>query len=309
MTLAQKTAAAISSVALFGAVAHLAWPHLAIDAITLTLVGIAVIPWLAPLFKAVELPGGVKVEFAELEKAERKAVSSGLIESDAPPAALKTAEPELVTSDPNLALASLRIEIERRLHRIAQRNGVPERRISVGGLVRELSRRELLNSQQLATLNDLLPSLNAAVHGAQVDPRATEWAAKVGPQILAALDLPSSSDVTRLLSQWSVADGAAVAEVGEQLSKTAVAAPGDFLRAMTANPATLESWLRDLQHHSFTVFRARDKVEDDLFSAYHERLRTRMLDALTPFIPDPVVGSTAKRVVDAVRAVALRVIV
>lgn len=308
MTLALKTAAAISSVALLGAVAHLVWPHLAIDAITLTLVGVAVIPWLAPLFKAVELPGGVKVEFAELEKAERKAVSSGLIESDAPRVALKAAEPELVTSDPNLALASLRIEIERRLRRIAQRNGIPERRIGVSGLVRELSRHELLNSQQLATLNDLLPSLNAAVHGAQVDPRATEWAATVGPQILAALDLPSSADVTHLLSQWGVADGAAVAEVGEQLSKTAVAAPGDFLRAMTANPDTLESWLHDLQHHSFTVFRARDKVEEDLFSAYHERLRTRMLDALTPFIPDPVVGSTAKRVVEAVQAVALRVV-
>lgn len=308
MTSGQKTALTISTVALLGAGAHLMWPELAIDAITLTLVGVAVIPWLAPLFKAVELPGGVKVEFAELEKAEKKAVSSGLIELAAPPPALKSAAPELVTSDPNLALASLRIEIERRLRRIAQRNGVPERRVGVSGLVRELSRRDLLNSQQLATLNDLLPSLNSAVHGAQVDPRASEWAATIGPQILAALDLPSSADVTNLISQWKVADGAAIAEVGEQLSKAAVAAPGDFLRAMTADRTALESWLRDLQHHSFTVFRARDKVEDDLYSAYHERLRTRMIDSLTPFITDPVVGGSAKKVVEAVRSVELRII-
>src|SRR5574337_797154 len=58
---------------------HLAWPGIAIDAITVTLFLVAVIPWLGPLFRAVELPGGVKVEFAELEKAQREAESAGIL--------------------------------------------------------------------------------------------------------------------------------------------------------------------------------------------------------------------------------------
>ena len=39
----------------------------------------AKLPWLAPLFKAIELPGGVKVEFAELEKAQRDAQFAGIL--------------------------------------------------------------------------------------------------------------------------------------------------------------------------------------------------------------------------------------
>lgn len=50
------------------ALVHLLWPSLAVDAITVTLLAIAVVPWLAPLFKSLELPGGVKVEFQELQR-------------------------------------------------------------------------------------------------------------------------------------------------------------------------------------------------------------------------------------------------
>lgn len=40
------------------AVAHAVRPNLAIDAVTLFALIVAVIPWLQPLFKSVELPGG-----------------------------------------------------------------------------------------------------------------------------------------------------------------------------------------------------------------------------------------------------------
>ncbi len=51
------------------ALLHALFPSIQIDAITVTLIGIAVIPWLGTLFKSVELPGGVKIEYHELEKA------------------------------------------------------------------------------------------------------------------------------------------------------------------------------------------------------------------------------------------------
>ena len=307
MTSARWIAVGISVVATALLVAHLVWPNLTIDPFAIVLLGVAILPWLAPLFKAIELPGGLKVEFAELEKAEKLAESAGLLppinETDKP---VRKSEQVLSTTDPNLALASLRIELERRLRRIALRNGVLDQKHGIGGLLRELGQRNLLSQQQIAIVGDLLPSLNAAVHGAEVDFRAAVWANTVGQQILAALDLSDSHDAVGLLEQWKSADGAAVAEVGEQLSKLAVSSPTDFLRVLTADPAAFDAWLRGLQYHTFPVYNARDKVEDELYRAYYERLRTLMMEALSPFVNDGVLGDSAKRAVSALQQVTIR---
>ncbi|MGE5112918.1 MAG: hypothetical protein ACM3JB_18790 [Acidobacteriaceae bacterium] len=58
----------VSSTALAVMAAHLVWPSVRIDAITLGLLILAAVPWLAPLFKSIELPGGWKVEFQELKR-------------------------------------------------------------------------------------------------------------------------------------------------------------------------------------------------------------------------------------------------
>lgn len=52
---------AITFSALFVALVHTYAPDLTIDGTTVSLLAIAVLPWLAPLFKAIELPGGVKI--------------------------------------------------------------------------------------------------------------------------------------------------------------------------------------------------------------------------------------------------------
>ncbi|MFF2078332.1 hypothetical protein ACFVXG_26695 [Kitasatospora sp. NPDC058162] len=55
------------------ALAHLLSPGAAIDAVTLALVGIAVLPWLGPIFTSIELPGGVKAQYRErLVEVEKK---------------------------------------------------------------------------------------------------------------------------------------------------------------------------------------------------------------------------------------------
>jgi len=48
----------ITVFALAFAVAHIVYPGLTIDGITLALLIIAVLPWLAPLFRSLEFPGG-----------------------------------------------------------------------------------------------------------------------------------------------------------------------------------------------------------------------------------------------------------
>jgi len=58
----------ITAAALLIALIHLIWPTLTIDAITLTLFFIALIPWLSPVFKSLKFPDGWEIQFQELEK-------------------------------------------------------------------------------------------------------------------------------------------------------------------------------------------------------------------------------------------------
>jgi len=168
---------------------HLIWPSLAIDAITLTLIIVAAIPWLAPLFKSLEFPGGWKVEFKDLAKAKEKADEAGLLAPSADVnASLEYPFQIVAEDDANLALAGLRIEVERRLRELAQSAGISIQRAGVGRLMRLLFEKEILTKQEYSVLSDMIGLLNAAVHGAEVDSKAADWAMEVGPRLLKALD-------------------------------------------------------------------------------------------------------------------------
>jgi hypothetical protein len=66
--LTQRLGIAISAGALVIAAVHLIWPDLEIDAVTLVLLAIAAVPWLAPIFKSIELPGGWKFEYQQIQQ-------------------------------------------------------------------------------------------------------------------------------------------------------------------------------------------------------------------------------------------------
>jgi hypothetical protein len=171
------------------ALAHLIWPTRAVDLITLVLFVVAILPWVAPLFKSLEFPGGWKIEFQELQKAAQRAEQAGLLSPAAePPAAADYTFQRVAEQDPNLALAGLRIEIEKRLVALAEKRGVEARSRGIGQLLRVLSDRGALGQQERSVLADLTGLLNSAVHGASVDRRATEWAIEIGPRLLRALD-------------------------------------------------------------------------------------------------------------------------
>ena len=176
--------------ALLIALAHIIWPSLTIDAITVTLIFIALVPWLAPLFKSLELPGGWKIEFQDLERARTKADKAGLLTSAPRNESEKQYSFQLVAQeDPKLALAGLRIEIEKRLNEIAESNGINAGKASVGRLLRILGEKELLSQEQRSVLSDMVGLLNAAVHGGEIDNRAAEWALDVGPRLVSALEI------------------------------------------------------------------------------------------------------------------------
>jgi hypothetical protein len=170
------------------AVIHLISPALKIDAITLALLAAACLPWIAPIFRSLQFPGGWKVEFQELQKTAVRAEQAGLLASVPSPDQKQFTFQRMAETDPNLALAGLRIEIEKRLVNLAQKHNINVRSRGVGQLLRALTERQVLNQEESAVLADMTGLLNSAVHGASVDPRATEWAMAVSPRLLKALD-------------------------------------------------------------------------------------------------------------------------
>lgn len=185
---ARKVQYTITLGALLLALAHLIWPSLTIDVITLALVVIAIIPWLEPLLKSLKLPGGLEVEFKDLEDTKERLEKTGLLPPTpkAPPAAhtfLVVAQ-----EDPNLALAGLRIEIEKRLIVLAEKTGGLPRIKGVGGYLYHLRDKGVLSQEQHSVLADMVGILNSAVHGTEARKDVAAWAMDVGPNLLAELD-------------------------------------------------------------------------------------------------------------------------
>lgn len=185
----------ITALAMLGIIVHLIWPSLSIDWITLALLVVAVLPWLSPLLKSVEFPGGWKIEFQKLQKAKENADKAGLL---APSSTVEVA-PEysfqvIADDDPNLALAGLRIEIEKLLLQLAKSKGVEVQRASVERLMKLLAEQGVLAQEEYDVLADMIGLLNSAVHGASVDRRAVDWAMEVGPRLLKSLDNKISNE-------------------------------------------------------------------------------------------------------------------
>ena len=180
----------ITAVAIALVVIHSIRPSWTIDSITIVLLVIAVIPWLAPLFKSLKFPGGWEIEFRDLQQARDKAVKAGLLPPLGTTSKAEEYSFELVAErDPNLALAGLRIEIEKRLRQLAiSRNLSIQKTASTGNLLNTLSHAQVLNPDERSVLADMLGLLNSAVHGATVDPRAASWAIEVGSPLLKSLD-------------------------------------------------------------------------------------------------------------------------
>ena len=185
----KKIQYAITISALVLAAIHVIRPDIAIDYITLTLVFIAIIPWLVPLFKSLEFPGGWKVEFQKLEKVTEKVERAGLLANEEK-VTKETSFPfeAVARDDPNLALIGLRIEIEKRIRNLAESHGIPPNKKGLRQLLQVLIEREVLRWDEINVLQDLLELLSPAAHGAGVNWMAVQWAIEIGPRIIIALD-------------------------------------------------------------------------------------------------------------------------
>ena len=175
---------AVSLFALAVLVARQAMPNL-LDATDMVIMAVGLLPWLSSLIKSAELPGGVKIEFQDLASAGKKVTGAGATAPDG------TSELDFVTiasTDANLALVALRIEIEKRVRKLAVKHGIPSERVSVMRLFRELQAAQVLSDLYLSGLQELVMFGNQAAHGADVEKEAAQWAVDFGPGVISALD-------------------------------------------------------------------------------------------------------------------------
>ena len=145
---------------------------------------VAVIPWVFEFIKSIEMPGGFKLELNQFEKR---------IENELLPPPVNVAPNnqhvflDVYETDPLLAIAGLRIEIEKRLRKLAEIHQISGRN-SVASLLRDLQSRQAIGPSIASIINDMLPTLNRAVHAQDIPADAGDWVLKNGPSILAALD-------------------------------------------------------------------------------------------------------------------------
>jgi hypothetical protein len=76
----------------------------------------------------------------------------------------------LIIEDPALALAKLRIDLERELRRIAFKREVmiDPRRVTIRHLVDTLADRKILEKEVATAIRDVIPACNLAIHGGQI---------------------------------------------------------------------------------------------------------------------------------------------
>ena len=168
-------------------IAHLSYPNIEIDALTIGLLIIAflpwVLPWVASLIESAKFPGGLEIKLRDMQRLSSEVVSQTETSPDRTPTLIEVAQ-----FDAHLALVYLRIEIERRLRMLAQVAGLNHQHRGIIHLFRELRRSGAIDHPLFSVLQEFVDAGNRAAHGASVEPSLREWAMEYGPQIIDVLD-------------------------------------------------------------------------------------------------------------------------
>ncbi|MCB2200368.1 hypothetical protein KQI63_13250 [bacterium] len=259
------------------------FPTIEVNSSVLIIVVIAILPWLNPIFKSIELPGGFKFEFQQLKEVEKKVIDSGLIEtsSNNPKEKRHIYSFEHVTnSDPTGYILGLSIELRSKLQMLAASWDITTDNRHITDLTNDLYEKNILNNNEREAINDIIPVLQKAMHSDHSDNRTFDWVKEFGPKILRSLDNRMGEiSIPSLVDQWNSRDGALVAEVGTEMSKAFVNSPSAFFNVLSKDIDAFNSWIDNLDHNTFTIFESNSEEEDDLYLAYYNKLRNLMIDA------------------------------
>ena len=166
----------------------LKWSAIHVDSVTLALVGLLLVIPFVDLIRKIKI-GDFEAEIgkAEVSKAQAKAAV------ELPPPTeeeLDISEKQvrkLLRSDPRLAMAKIRIELEEALKRLysATIGSEPDlRRNSLGRLVDVLVQRQVLRGPVASSVREVITLANRAVHGERIEPSAAEGLAILGVRLV-----------------------------------------------------------------------------------------------------------------------------
>ena len=185
----------ISALCIILIILHAVFPQFAIDTTTVALIAILMFPWLLPYIKTVKIPGGIEITPREIEQlvevTRRSAI--GTIAAAARPIRDRAKPSErmhssLFRTDPNLALASLRIEIEIKLKEIARRRELDVEGLPIQWILDLLRQQEIVGPQEFESLRLTIDVCNKAVHAEEVNPRLALMVLDIGDLALNYLD-------------------------------------------------------------------------------------------------------------------------
>jgi hypothetical protein len=153
---------------------HGFWYNFTIDWYTIVIFVILSIPFLSHFLKRAKV-AGAEFEFREEIESTKKVVQQSIekvkskTSGKSEPVKFETFNlqltKKLLDSDAVLALASLRIEIERKLSLAVRFLKIPTKRETLSGFIEALRMKEILNSEQVAALRKIVDMCNKAIHG------------------------------------------------------------------------------------------------------------------------------------------------
>jgi len=161
-------------------VVHGFWSNVFIvDGITILIFFILSIPFVAQYLRKAKFPGAefeFKEEIRETQKLVKMSVEQAEKAESAGEAKILPFETfnlsvvrGLLDSDPILALAALRIEIEKKLRSAADFLDLSTRdKLSISKLIEGVSRKELLSFEQITALQKIVNMCNKAIHGSLI---------------------------------------------------------------------------------------------------------------------------------------------
>ena len=168
-----------------------------IDQVLMLIAGMTTVAALTAFQQSVEnrpSPSSFHISFNEISVSQSLSGGHTIPDSSAVDGE-KVAEPwdlslgQLVGSDNSLALAKLRMELERELRHIAynHQTDISSRPLGVTGIARELVSREILPPTWLSALKEITYVCNRAVHGTEVPDDIAASVVRVGGQLLEQL--------------------------------------------------------------------------------------------------------------------------
>lgn len=163
-------------------IVHGLWKDLfEVDYFTVIILFILAIPFLSQFLKRAKVPGA-EFEFRDEIESTKKAVQKSVKQSiekaksrtvgKSKPLPFETFNLQIVktllNSDPVLALASLRIEIERKLRLTAKSFKLPSKRKGLFEIIQILMDKNVLSVDQVTALRKIINMCNIAIHGYEV---------------------------------------------------------------------------------------------------------------------------------------------